>query len=170
MGNIEWFSFKRNVSDEEMTKVLQEVATELWGTAVEVEQDLEWGHWTGSIREDLAEEYQLYHTHIFNLYREGPRKFGGKMGRGVGRWIQVTLLEGAASRIGYSIFSNECDPTDTWRPEPMKYPTYADYMQLMNPASLMEEGERRASYAAYWDQYVKDILASLPPELTLVEG
>lgn len=163
MGNIEWFSFKRNVSDEELTEKLREVANELWKDAVLVETDPEWGHWFCEIRADLVKDYKLYHSHLFNIHREGPRKFGGKMGSGIGRWIQLTLTEGAASRLGHSTFSNE-GISETWKPEPLKYENYEDYMRKMSPFSLMKKGEVRSG----WDHHIRETLSCLPQELTLV--
>lgn len=60
-----------------------------------------------------------------------------------------------ADRLGHATFSNE-GSSDTWKPEPLKYPTYRDYLREIyfghytnpNPkqqeriAAMMEESFR----------------------------
>ena len=132
MGNLDFVSFKRDVSNEEFGGgALSDVAEELFDDRVYVKK-AEWDEWTALIREDLIEDTP-FHKVCFNISRRGPRKFGGKMGRNIGEWIRRLLVETAASRIGHATITNE-GVEGSWEPKPLKYLTYEDYLRKVRHA------------------------------------
>ena len=158
MGNLEYVSFKRDVSDDEFEETLSSVAEELFDDRVYVEKHDDWSEWTVLVREDLVEDTP-YHPICFNIGRLGPRKFGGKMGRNIGSWLRILLVETAADRIGHATMSNE-GGEGTWPAEPLKCKTYESYLREIRHNYRLKD-----SASSFREKMIEEEMKFVPEEL-----
>lgn len=162
MGNLDFVSFKRDVSNEEFEEALSEVAEELFDDRVYIEKWDEWDEWTALLREDLIEDTHL-HKVCFNISRRGPRKFGGKESRSLGEWIRLLLVETAASRIGHALMTNE-GVEGSWEPKPLAYLTYEQYLREVRHCNPYRDKKSTAAQALL-ERAIKSEMKYVPSEL-----
>lgn len=129
MGNIAFNSFKRDMSDEDFTKALEDIVKDRFDERVVVQPQIyndEICSWKIGARPDLVgDKWWAYNWEVF---RYSKRKFGGKHPPSTwAKWVMGVLQNELAFRHNGRI-SDE-GVSGTWAGEPEKYPkTYEEWV------------------------------------------
>lgn len=130
MGNIAFNSFKRDMSDDDFTRALEEIVRDRFDERVEVRPTMHNGKlcsWVIGPRKELVGD--KHWAYEWEVYRYSKRKFGGKHPHSDwGRWLMGVLQNELAFRHNGRI-SDE-GVSGTWAGDPTKYPnTYEEWIE-----------------------------------------
>lgn len=164
MSNIEFVHFDREISEDQVEKVLREVVTSLFGDYLRVSRD-EHDWFYVSIPKE-SEIYDERTPHLFSFRCRGPKEIGGKTeDLPFRRWTQRTVMHHLVSQIGGdAFFFDECDPDHKWKSDTSRYRTYKEYLEEIWIAPLEKIGmEDLTSW--YQGKVVIPFLEKIPEQL-----
>jgi hypothetical protein len=159
MGNIAFNSFRKNMSDDDFTQVLEEVVSDRFGGKVVVRTE-PWedgvGSWVVEPREDLGGDHLW--THSLEWYRHGQRKFGTKHPHSDwGEWILIVIQNELAVRHNGRITDEGVE--GSWAGDTNKYPTFMSWFERIYRRS------KKLLAKDVYEAYMKDVLSHIPEEL-----
>lgn len=123
MGNIAFVSFKKNVSDEVFTSMLEGVARSVFkGQALIVPDPC-----VIALRAGLVEGSSPWAFRL-NYFRYGPRKFGCKHPRGgeVAHWIHFVVTAHLCREFNATLSDEGI--SGTWKDDLYRYPTFKKFL------------------------------------------
>lgn len=130
MGNIAFFSSRKNISDEQLVEKLETLVSERFpGGIIEVHPQFFKGEicsWVVGPKEELCGEKNTW-QHELEFHRSGPRKFGTKYPHSDwGIWLMFVILNNMAFRCNGRV-SDESDNI-TNAGDPNKHTTFLTYL------------------------------------------
>ncbi len=143
MGNIAYNSFKRDMSDGDFTKALEEIVKDRFGERVVVQTTIHNGElcsWIVGPKEELIGEGAW--AYQWEVYRESKRKFGGKHPPSLwGDWFMNVIQNELAYRHNGRI-SDE-GVSGTWCGDPTKsyLISFREYLKSMWKNCYQRYGE-----------------------------